>query len=73
MSDIIELLARQSNVELDANVENFARLIIRECADLIDNQRMITAAETYDEVFVAGYNAREESAKLILQHFGVKE
>ena len=53
--------------------EKFAELIVRECAELIDNKEMITAAQTYDEVFVAKYDTRELSAKQIREHFGVEE
>jgi hypothetical protein len=53
--------------------EKFAELIVRECAKLIDNKVTITAAETYDEVFVAKYDTRELSAKQIKEHFGVEE
>ena len=51
----------------------FAELIVRECAELIDNKEMITAAQTYDEVFVAKYDTKELSAKQIREHFGVEE
>ena len=50
-----------------------AELIVRECAELVDNKEMITAAQTYDEVFVAKYDTRELSAKQIREHFGVEE
>jgi len=53
--------------------EKFAELIVRECAELVDNKEMITAAQTYDEVFVAKYDTRELSAKQIKEHFGVEE
>jgi hypothetical protein len=53
--------------------EKFAELIVRECAELIDNKEMITAAQTYDEVFVAKYDIKELSAKQIREHFGVEE
>ena len=51
--------------------EKFAELIVRECAELIDNKVMITAAQTYDEVFVAKYDTKELCAKQIKEHFGV--
>jgi hypothetical protein len=54
-------------------MEKFAELIVRECAELIDNKEMITAAQTYDEVFVAKYDTKELSAKQIREHFGVEE
>ena len=53
--------------------EKFAELIVRECADLIDNKVMITAAQTYDEVFVAKFDTKELCAKQIKEHFGVEE
>jgi len=53
--------------------KKFAELIVKECADLIDNKEIITAAQTYDDVFVASYNAREECSNQIKQHFGVQE
>jgi hypothetical protein len=53
--------------------QKFAELIVRECAELIDNQATITAAQTYDDVFVAVYNANEANANKIRKHFGVKE
>jgi hypothetical protein len=34
---------------------------------------MITAAQTYDEVFVAKYDTKELSAKQIREHFGVED
>jgi hypothetical protein len=57
----------------DKDLEYFAELIVRECAELIDNKEMITAAQTYDEVFVAKYDTKELSAKQIREHFGIKE
>jgi hypothetical protein len=57
----------------DKDLEYFAELIVRECAELIDNKEMITAAQTYDEVFVAKYDTKELSAKQIREHFGVEE
>jgi hypothetical protein len=53
--------------------EKFAELIVRECAELIDNKEMITAAQTYDEVFVAKYDTKELCANQIREHFGVQE
>lgn len=53
--------------------EKFAELIVRECAELIDNKELITAEQTYDEVFVAKYDTKELSAKQILEHFGIDE
>lgn len=64
MSDIIELLARQSNVELDANVENFARSIVRECLEVMRLVPYITDREFGEE-----YVYQEA----IENHFGVKE
>ena len=58
-------------VEFD--YKKFAELIVRECAELIDNKELITAAQTYDEVFVAKYDTKELSAKQIREHFGVEE
>ena len=57
----------------DFDLEKFAELIVRECADLIDNKVMITAAQTYDEVFVAKFDTKELCAKQIKEHFGVEE
>ena len=57
----------------DEFCKKFAELIVRECAELIDNKVTITAAQTYDEVFVAKYDTRELSAKQIREHFGVEE
>ena len=57
----------------DEDLEKFAELIVRECADLIDNKVMITAAQTYDEVFVAKFDTKELCAKQIKEHFGVEE
>ena len=51
--------------------QKFAELIVRECAELIDNKEMITALQTYDEVFVAKYDTKEQCSKQILEHFGV--
>jgi hypothetical protein len=53
--------------------EKFAELIVRECAELIDNKVMITAAQTYDEVFVAVYDTNFANSKRIREHFGVEE
>jgi hypothetical protein len=53
--------------------QKFAELIVRECAELIDNKVTITAAETYDEVFVAKFDTKELCAKQIREHFGVEE
>jgi hypothetical protein len=53
--------------------ERFAELIIQECAELIDNKVTITAAQTYDEVFVARYDTKELCAKQIKEHFGIEE
>jgi hypothetical protein len=55
------------------DLKEFAELIVRECAELIDNKVMITAAETYDEVFVAKFDTKELCAKQIREHFGVEE
>ena len=55
------------------NKEKFAELIVRECAELIDNKVTITAAQTYDEVFVAKFDTKELCAKQIREHFGVEE
>ena len=52
--------------------QKFAELIVRECAELIDNKVTITAAETYDEVFVAKFDTKELCAKQIREHFGVE-
>jgi hypothetical protein len=51
----------------------FAELIIQECAELINNKVTITAAQTYDEVFVARYDTKELCAKQIKEHFGIEE
>ena len=56
----------------DVDLEYFAKLIIQQCAELIDNKVTITAAQTYDEVFVAKFDTKELCAKLIKEHFGVK-
>jgi len=53
--------------------EKFAELIVRECAELIDNKVTITAAQTYDDVFVAVYDTNFANSKRIREHFGVKE
>ena len=53
--------------------EKFAKLIVKECAELIDNKVTITAAQTYDEVFVAKYDTKELCANQIREHFGVDE
>jgi len=53
--------------------EKFAELIVRECAELIDNKVLITAAQTYDEVFVAVYDTNFANSKRIREHFGVEE
>lgn len=55
------------------NPEKYAELIVEACAALIENTRMMTAQESYDDVFVARYDALEESAKKIREHFGVKQ
>ena len=82
MNERIRLLAEQAfTITTDGKighvndymVEKFAELIVRECAELIDNKVTITAAQTYDEVFVAKYDTRELSAKQIREHFGVDE
>jgi hypothetical protein len=52
--------------------EKFAELLVRECAELIDNKVTITAAQTYDEVFVAKYDTKELCAQQIKEHFGVE-
>lgn len=57
----------------EVDQEKFAELIIRECAELIDNKEMITALQTYDEVFVAKYDTKEQCSKQILKHFGVEQ
>ena len=81
MNERIKELMKQAGIDVEA-VENlgemptalkFAELIVRECAELIDNKEMITAAQTYDEVFVAKYDTKELSAKQIREHFGVEE
>lgn len=56
----------------EKSAEKFAELIVRECAELIDNKVTITAAQTYDEVFVARYDTKELCAKQIKEHFGVE-
>ncbi len=60
-------------VRKEFSKEKFAELIVRECAELIDNKVTITAAETYDEVFVAKFDTKELCAKQIREHFGVEE
>ena len=60
-------------IEKHIDHEKFAELIIRECSELIDNKVTITAAQTYDEVFVARYDTKELCAKQIKEHFGVEE
>jgi hypothetical protein len=57
----------------DFDWREFAELIVRECAELIDNKVTITAAQTYDEVFVAKYDTKELCANQIREHFGLKE
>ena len=67
---------RQDNgmwIEKHIDQEKFAELIVRECSELIDNKVTITAAQTYDEVFVARYDTKELCAKQIKEHFGVEE
>jgi hypothetical protein len=54
-------------------LEKFAKLIVEECAELIDNKEIITAAQTYDEVFVAKFDTKELCAKQIREHFGVDD
>lgn len=51
----------------------FAELIVRQCAELIDNKEMITPSQTYDGVFVAKYDTKYQCSKQILEHFGVEE
>ena len=55
------------------DLKEFAELIVRECAELIDNKVTITAAQTYDEVFVAVYDTNFANSKRIREHFGVEE
>jgi hypothetical protein len=52
---------------------SLAELIVEECAELIDNKEIITAAQTYDEVFVAKFDTKELCAKQIREHFGVDD
>ena len=70
---LLKELMKQSETECGFNTDKFAELIILACAELIDNKEMITAAQTYDEVFVAKYDTKELSAKQIREHFGVEE
>lgn len=56
-----------------SRLKEFAELIVRECADLIDNKEMITALQTYDEIFVAVYDTNFANSKRIREHFGVTE
>ena len=75
MNERIKLLAEQCYhrySEHNIDLEKFAELIVKECADLIDNKVMITAAQTYDEVFVAKFDTKELCAKQIKEHFGVE-
>jgi hypothetical protein len=78
MNERIRELAEQTKEfmdgsdDLDTFIENFAVLIVRKCAELIDNKVTITAAETYDEVFVAKFDTKELCAKQIREHFGVE-
>ena len=51
--------------------EKFAELIVKECAELVDNDRLMTAADTYDEVKVAVYDTKDAAARKILTRFGV--
>ena len=70
------IFAKNSDGKVDTtkvHLNKFAELIVRECADLIDNKVMITAAQTYDEVFVAKFDTKELCAKQIKEHFGVEE
>lgn len=55
----------------DAITRKFAELIVKECAELIDNKEMITASQTYDEVFCAVYDTKEDCAKMILANFNL--
>ena len=55
------------------DLKEFAELIVRECAELIDNKVTITAAQTYDEIFVAVYDTNFANSKRIREHFGVEE
>ena len=89
MNDKIYELAKQADlIEFDSipgskamtpsyesivKARKFAELIVRECAELIDNKVTITAAQTYDEVFVAVYDTNFANAKKIKEHFGVEE
>jgi hypothetical protein len=89
MNERIRKLAEQAKIEFtydptetpmrefveawSGDLEKFAELIVRECAELIDNKVTITAAETYDEVFVAKFDTKELCAKQIREHFGVEE
>jgi hypothetical protein len=57
----------------EVSAKKFAELIVQECAELIDNKVTITAAQTYDEVFVARYGTKELCAKQIKEHFGIEE
>jgi len=57
----------------EVEMQKFAEKIIQECAKLVDNDRLMTASDTYDEVKVAVYETKDASARKILNHFGVKE
>ena len=59
--------------DLQKFAERFAEKIVQECAELIDNKVTITAAQTYDEVFVAKFDTKELCAKQIREPFGVEE
>lgn len=71
--DILPSGARTPDHESVVKAQKFAELIVKECAELIDNKVTITAAQTYDEVFVARYDTKELCAKQIKEHFGVDE
>jgi hypothetical protein len=71
--DYLDNNLEATRVFFEGGLERFAELIVRECAELIDNKEMITAAQTYDEVFVAKYDTKELCANQIREHFGVEE
>jgi hypothetical protein len=77
MNKHIEELLTKCNYLTDGTCDlsreiRLAELIIQECANLVDNTKPLTAAETYDDVIVARYEMREHCAKLICQRFGVE-
>ena len=72
MNERIWDLFKQSGIDIgedqESNIEKFAELIVRECADAIRQD-----ATKFPAGDLTWISAMEESARVVTRHFGVEE